>query len=116
LPFSFIFTAGKIWDKPLLNDKRTFPDNVFSGRGGSPNYPNARFTGNGWCSSTPGSYLLLDLQNEYHLTQVVVMGDKDQTKWSSSYSLQYSHSESLLNRSAAIKVFVIILLFLIYIQ
>jgi hypothetical protein len=107
---------GKICENPLLHDVRMFPNHVFSGHGSSPAYQNARFTGNGWCSSTPGSYLLLDLQKEYHLTQVVVMGDKDQTKWSSSYSLQYSHSESLLNRSAAIKVFVIILLFLIYIQ
>jgi hypothetical protein len=107
---------GTIWENPLLHDERIFPNQVFSGQGSSPDYQNARFTKVGWCSSTPGSYLLLDLQSEYHLTQVVVMGDKDQTKWSSSYSLQYSHSESLLNRSAAIKVFVIILLFLIYIQ
>ena len=33
------------------------------------------------------------------------MGDKDQTKWSRSYSLKYSHDESLVDGSGAVEVF-----------
>ena len=42
-------------------------------------------------------YLLLDLQKEYHITRVVVMGDKDQTEWSESYSMKYSRDTSYKN-------------------
>jgi hypothetical protein len=42
-------------------------------------------------------YLLLDLQKEYHITRVVVMGDKDQTEWSKSYSMKYSRDTSYKN-------------------
>ncbi|CAB3990291.1 Hypothetical predicted protein, partial [Paramuricea clavata] len=54
--------------------RRTFPNQVFSGSGGSNNYDNARFAESGWCSARPGSYLLLDLQKEYYITQVSVIG------------------------------------------
>jgi hypothetical protein len=104
LPFALIFTAGKICDKPLLNDTRIFPDQIFSGSGGS-NYQNARFTASGWCVSSSGSYLLVDLQKEYHLTQIVIMADKEQTNWSTSYSMKYSHDQRLLDSSSATQVF-----------
>ena len=56
-------------------------------------YKNAGIKSNGWCTSGPDSYLLLDLQKEYHITQVVVMGDKEQTEWSNSYSFKYSRDK-----------------------
>ena len=95
----FTFTVGKICDKPLLHNANAFPDSVFSGSGDSShNYKDARITGNGWCPSGSGSvYLLLDLQKEYHITRVVVMADKEQTNWSSSYSLKYSRDTSFKN-------------------
>ena len=83
-------------DKPLLRDTSIFPQisAVYSGRGDPMNgYANAGIKSNGWCASRPDSYLLLDLQKEYHITQVVVMGDKEQTKWSNSYSFKYSRDK-----------------------
>ena len=77
---------------------------MFSG-GGSSNYKDARFTASGWCGTGFGTkYLLLDLQKEFHITRIVVMGNKDQTRWSEWYSLKYSQDESLLNGTSAIQV------------
>ena len=91
-------TVGKICDKPLLSNTGTFPGSVFSGSGDRYNgYKNARITEGGWCASGSGSYLLVDLQNEYHITKVVVMGNKNQKKWSESYSLNYSHDKTYKN-------------------
>jgi hypothetical protein len=90
--FSFsIFTVGKVCDKPILKDVTTFPD--FSGSGSS-NYRNARFSASGWCASGSTPYLLIDLKKEYHITRVVVMGNKDQTKWSGSYLMKYGHDKT----------------------
>jgi hypothetical protein len=86
----------------LLQAVTTFPDSVFSGSGSS-NYKNARITENGWCASKR-KYLFLDLQKEYHITRVVVMGDRDQTKRSQSYSLKYSNDKSLVDGSSAVQV------------
>jgi hypothetical protein len=105
-----IFTVGKICDKPLLEGiHRTFPNEVFSGNGGSNDYDNARFTGSGWCPSSSDSYLSLDLQKEYHITQVMVMANKYQTKWSESYSMNCSHSKTLVDTSLNKKVFMIVI-------
>ncbi|XP_028402584.1 receptor-type tyrosine-protein phosphatase F-like isoform X2 [Dendronephthya gigantea] len=90
------YVECKICDNQLLNDEGNFPNSIFDGNGGN-DFLKARFTKTGWCSSTPGSYLTIDLQKEYHITRVVVMGDKDQTKWSGSYSLKYSHDESFVD-------------------
>jgi hypothetical protein len=107
-PFSSLFTEGEICDKPLLEDiHRTFPNKVFSGTDGSNDYQNARFTGRGWCPSSSGSYLSLDLQKQYHITRVAVMGDRDQTKWSESFSMKYSHDKTLVDRSSAIQVYLL---------
>jgi hypothetical protein len=108
--FTFsIFTVGKICDDGLLLESihHTFPNKVFSGSGGSNDYDNARITGRGWCPSRSGSYLSLDLQKEYHITQVVVMGDKDQTKRSVSYSMKYSHNKTFVDTSLAIQVYLL---------
>ena len=103
-PFVIYFPSGKICDNQLLNDESNFPNETFGGSGGN-SFHEARFTKSGWCSSTPGSYLTIDLQKEYHITLVIVMGDKDQTKWSGSYSLKYSHNESLVDSTSAVQVF-----------
>jgi hypothetical protein len=101
--FASIFTLGKICEKPLLQDTRTFPDNVFSGSGG-PNYPNARFTKTGWCASGSRPYLSIDFQKEYHLTQVVVITDK--TQRSSTYSLTYGRAGTWINSDSPIQVLI----------
>jgi hypothetical protein len=86
-------------ENPLLYNESSFPDSVFSGSGDSNNkYKDARITKGGWCpTSSTGVFLLLDLQKEYHVTGVIVMSDKEQTNWSRSYSLQYSHDTSYKN-------------------
>ncbi|XP_028416881.1 uncharacterized protein LOC114541103 isoform X2 [Dendronephthya gigantea] len=72
---------------------------------GSDNYSEIRFAGDGWCPRRSGEkYILLDLQKDYHITRVVVMGNKDQTKWGRSYTLKYSHNKTLINASHGIKV------------
>ena len=48
---------------------------------------------------------MIDLQKEYHITRVVVMGNKDQTQWSESYSMKYSHNKTLVNTSSEIQVY-----------
>ena len=103
--FSFsIFIVGKVCDKPILKNVTTFP--VFSGSGSS-NYSNARFSASGWCASGSTPYLLIDLQKEYHITRVVVMGNRRQTKWSGSYSMKYSHNRSYENSQ---KVFMTVMI------
>ena len=94
-----MITTGKICSNPLLHDANAFRDSAFSGSGDpTDNYKDARITKGGWCPSGSGSaYLLIDLQKEYHITGVVVMADEKQTKWSSSYSLKYSHDTSYGN-------------------
>ncbi|XP_028402594.1 receptor-type tyrosine-protein phosphatase F-like isoform X2 [Dendronephthya gigantea] len=92
------YAECKMCDKPaLLQDETTFADSVFSGSGSS-GYSNARFTKDGWCTQTPQThYLLIDLLKDYHITQVVTMGNKDQTKWSDQYTMTYSHDDSFSN-------------------
>ena len=82
-------------DKPaLLQDRTTFPDSVFSGSG-SHSFKMARITESGWCTTTSKpKYLLIDLQKEYHITRVVTMGNKNQTKWIGRFTLAYSRDKS----------------------
>ncbi|XP_028399530.1 uncharacterized protein LOC114522942 [Dendronephthya gigantea] len=99
--------AGKICENALLQNHTKFPDEIFSGSGSSDNtkYKEARFSSDGWCPTESGDkYLKIDLQSEYHITRVVVMGDKDQTKWSGSYSLKYSHDESLVDGGSSLQI------------
>ena len=91
-----IFILGKVCYNPLSNA-------TFSGIG-SKNYNMASFASSGWCASGSAPYLLIDLGKEYHITRVVVMGSKDQTKWSESYSLRYSHDITLVHHSTSMKV------------
>ncbi|CAB4004623.1 Receptor-type tyrosine- phosphatase F [Paramuricea clavata] len=98
------YAICKICDNPLLQNVTTFPDSVFSGSGSS-NFKDARFSGNGWCAAGSGNnYILLDLQKEYHIAQIVVMGNENQTTWSDSYSLKFSHNKTLIDGSSAIQI------------
>ena len=107
MPFAYIFTVGKICNKPLLQNARTFPDSVFSGSGG-PNYQNARLTKAGWCASGSRPYLLINLQKEYHLTQVVVITHN--TQRSSRYSLTYRRAaRTWISMDRAVQVFVTVI-------
>ena len=114
-PFSasifFHITLGKMCNKSaLLQDEITFPDSVFSGRS-SAGYSNARFTKDGWCTQTSQTeYLLIDLQKEYHITQVVTMGNKDQTKWIDRYTMAYSHDDSFSNKLQVFLIVAVIIL------
>ena len=97
------FTVGKICDNPILN--KSIP--IFLGSG-FENYNTASFYSYGWCASGSTPYLMLDLRTEYHITRVVTMGDKDQTNWSETYTLKYSHDKSLVDRNR-VEVYVMIL-------
>ena len=86
----YTFAVGKICDNPILNKSTS----IFS-----ENYNTSQFYSYGWCASGSTPYLMLDLGKEYHITRVVTMGDKDQTKWSESYTLKYSHKKSLADQN-----------------
>ena len=91
------FIVGKVCDKPIVSNA------TFSGSD-STNYNMASFTSSGWCASGSSPYLFIDLRKEYHITRVVVMGNRYQTKWSESYLLRYSHDRTLVHHSTSIKV------------
>ncbi|XP_028399361.1 uncharacterized protein LOC114522811 [Dendronephthya gigantea] len=101
------YVTCKICMNPLLQNKTNLLDTIFSGSGSADNtkYKEARFSSDGWCPTESGDkYLKIDLQNEYQITRVMVMGDKNQTKWSGSYSLKYSHDESLVDGSSGLQI------------
>ncbi|XP_028410756.1 uncharacterized protein LOC114533438 isoform X2 [Dendronephthya gigantea] len=89
------YVKCKMCNEPeLLQNRTTFPDSVFSGSG-SHSFMNARFDRSGWCTEiNRPKYLLIDLQKEYHITRVVTMGNKDQTKWIGQYIMAYSFDNS----------------------
>ena len=91
--------------KPLLHSKKRFPDNIFSSNFTTNNSSHARFTKKGWCASS-GSSLSIDLLKEYHITQVVTMGKKNQENltWSESYLLDYSHNKTFVNGNSSVQV------------
>ena len=80
-----------------------FPNYAFSGSSPAKISKEARITRGGCCASS-GSYLLIDLRREYHITQVVTMGKKSQEVWGESYLLQYGQNESLVNSSNSVEV------------
>ena len=98
--FHLYFIIGKICENPIEPQK-------ISGRH-SGNYNEASFKKMGWCGSGSAPYLLIDLGKEYHITRVVVMGNSEQTKWSESCSMRYSHSQTLLDSIKPIEVIVTI--------
>ena len=104
---SSILVAGKTCNKHLLRNQQSFPDSLFWGSGDPDNrYARARITDKGWCASGSGTYLSLNLRNEYHITDIFVMGDKEQTKWSGSYLLSYSHDTSYQHSKEVFKVMI----------
>ena len=100
-------------NKQLLRNQQSFPDSLFWGSGDPDNrYARARITDKGWCASGSVTYLSLNLRNEYHITDIFVMGDKEQTKWSSSYLLSYSHDTSYQHSKKVFKVMIALRYFL----
>ncbi|XP_028417344.1 receptor-type tyrosine-protein phosphatase F-like [Dendronephthya gigantea] len=91
------YVKCKMCNKPeLLQNQATFSDSFVSGSG-SHSFMNARFDRTGWCNDGR-KYLLIDLQKEYHITRVVTMGNRDQTKWISKYTMAYSHDNRFEKR------------------
>lgn len=112
---SSILVAGKMCEKQLLRNKQAFPDSLFSGSGDPDSiYARARITDKGWCASGSGAYLSLNLRNEYHRTDIFVMGDKEQTKWSGSYLLNYSHDTSYQHSKKVFKVMIALRYFILF--
>ena len=94
---------GKICENPILE---SIPNTAFSGSGGSSGYEQATFYKDGWCSTgAGGEYILIDLQKEYHVTRIVTMGDKNQTVWSESYAMSYSHNSSVDQNSTQVSAY-----------
>ena len=99
--FNFI---GKLCDKPLLDSDKIAPKPLFSGSNGSQIFKSTLYSKLiSWCAKS-GSYLLLDLQKEYHIMKVLTVGDKQRNKWSESYSLKYSYNKTLVDNIMAIEV------------
>ncbi|CAB4042576.1 retinoschisin-like, partial, partial [Paramuricea clavata] len=98
---SLPYARCKICDNPILQDLTAAW--TVSGSG-SQNYSRSLFNSLGWCASGSSPYLMLDLRKEYHVTRVVTMGNKDQTKWSESYSLKYSYDKTLVDDSRAVQI------------
>jgi hypothetical protein len=93
-PFLYFNYIGKICDNPLLYNESIFPDSVFSGYGNGRNspikYKDARITNGGWCPTQYNfAYLYIDLKKEYHITQILVMTDKEQKEFSGLHYLKY---------------------------
>ena len=100
-----VLNLGKICNKPLLKNQTDFPDHVFSGSCPSNDSKKLRITQKDGCAPR-GSYLLIDLQREYHITQVVTMrrATERDSPWSESYLLKYSHNEALVDRKKSVQV------------
>ena len=81
--------------RPLLENKRSFPDSSFSAsgfvKGHSPS--GARISsGSSWCApvSNKKHYLQVDLRRLYLVISVVTYGDSTSPKWVATYNLNYT--------------------------
>jgi hypothetical protein len=81
--------------KPLLQDKRRFPDSSFSATASSEGHSasDARISsGSSWCApvSDDTHYLQVDLGRLYFLSDLVTYGDGTSPKWVATYYLNYT--------------------------
>ena len=88
--------------KPLLQDKRIFPDSPFSASASSEGHSasDARISsGSSWCApiSDDTHYLQVDLGRLYEISFVVIYGDSTSPKWVASYNLNYTTDLALVN-------------------
>ena len=107
--FIFNFPAGEICSEALnLSDTSKFPDINFK-TSPSSNGHEARITSSGWCfGKDKAAYLQIDLTLDYVITQIATFGNKDRTKWMTSYSLKYSKDEKTINSDGEVKVYIYI--------
>jgi hypothetical protein len=90
------------YNKPLLQDKRTFPDSSFGASASSEGHSasDARISsGSSWCApvSDDKHYLQVDLARLYEISFVVIYGDSTSPKWVASYNLNYTTDLALVN-------------------
>ena len=81
--------------KPLLQDKRRFPDSSFSASASSEGHSasDARISsGSSWCApvSDATHYLQVDLGRLYYLNHITIHGDSTSPKWVATYDLKYT--------------------------
>ena len=105
--FIFNFPAGEICSEALnLSDTSKFPDSNFKTSPSSNGYE-ARITSSGWCfGKNKAAYLQIDLTLDYVITQIATFGNKDRTKWMTSYTLKYSKDDMTINSDGEIKVYI----------
>ena len=103
----FNFPAGEICSGALnLSDTSKFPDRNFKTSLSSNGYE-ARITSSGWCfEKDKAAYLKIDLTLDYVITQIATFGNKDRTKWMTSYTLKYSKDDKTINSDGEIKVYI----------
>jgi hypothetical protein len=92
LDFFHIILGMPSWYKPLLEDKRRFPDSSFSASASSEGHSasDARISrGRSWCApvSDEKNYLQVNLGRLYRLYYIVTYGDSTSPKWVATYNL-----------------------------
>jgi hypothetical protein len=81
--------------KPLLQDKRRFPDSSFSASASSKGHSasDARISsGSSWCGpvSNDKHYLQVDLGSLHYVHVFVTYGDSTSPKWVATYNMNYT--------------------------
>ena len=95
--------------KPLLQDKRRFPDSSFSASASSEGHSasDARISsGSSWCApvSDATRYLQVDLGRPYYLDRLVTYGDSTSRKWVATYNLNYTIDLAMVNWTTVSRV------------
>jgi hypothetical protein len=91
----FLFSQLGVPYKPLLEDKRRFPDSSFSASAPSEGHSasDARISsGSSWCApvSDRNHYLQVDLGRLYYLRYLVTYGNRTSATWVAAYNLNYT--------------------------
>jgi hypothetical protein len=92
----YLFTSviGFKWDvgRPLLQDKRRFPDSLFSASASTKSHgaSHARISsGSSWCAplSADGHYLQVDFGTYYIIETMLTYGDSNSSRWVATFDL-----------------------------
>jgi hypothetical protein len=91
----YFHILGHWWYKPMLEDKRRFPDSSFSASVSTEGHSasDARISsGSSWCApvSDDKHYFQIDLGRLYHLFELVTYGDSTNPKWVATYNMNYT--------------------------
>jgi hypothetical protein len=89
------YILGFICDRPLLEDKRRFPDSSFTASASSESRSpsDARISsGSSWCAPVADDkhYLQVDLGRLYVIYNFTTFGDTTSPKWVITYNLNYT--------------------------